>query len=612
MKKIAKSLFSSILTIVLVVPTVTLAQNVTKTAPEISDNLFVTLTFHDVRDDVAKTGDRDIYAISTKNLAQYFAWIQEEGWHPIRLEDVWQARQKNKPLPAKSVLLTFDDGALSSYTRVFPLLKQYDFPAVFAIPTSWINGNTKDADQAYGEHNLMNWDQMREMQQSGLTEFVSHSDNMHKGIVANPQNSMQPAAITREYSPMFSNYESDEAYSNRVFSDLKLSKETLDFELGINSLAIFWPYGAVTKESEEIAAKAGLPMSFSLGSMSTLADSGATYQRGLIMDNPSPEMIHEEMMDFLTFARADYKQRKSFIRFDLAEMLSPNNQVFDQKLGQFLNQINSLKSNTILLQTVADQNGDGKIDTAYFPNQQLKMSQDLLNRTVWQARTRINNRVYAELPVSLETKQGLNLAELTADLVKNNSSIEGLMIETGDEFSCAIENKTWDAACIQKINQVFKIKERTKEQAKYYTNISNNYQTALKMTLKDKHIEGLKPLLEHSLNYSDYLYLDFDPVSQPEIFKAVQKQLEKLSDQQKQRLIFSFTIDPNASKREWKRYQRDYQVLKKLAIQKIGINNYQLAQGQRVQENLYRELSSNNSPLTYLNPYEQANVKERK
>ena len=612
MKKIAKSLFSSILTIVLVVPTVGLAQNVTKTAPEISDNLFVTLTFHDVRDDVARIGDRDVYAISTKNLAQYFAWIQEEGWHPIRLEDVWQARQKKKPLPAKSVLLTFDDGALSSYTRVFPLLKQYDFPAVFAIPTSWINGNTKDAYQAYGEHNLMNWDQMREMQQSGLTEFVSHSDNMHKGIVANPQNSMQPAAITREYSPMFQNYESDQAYSDRVFSDLKQSKETLDSELGINSLAIFWPYGAVTKESEEIAAKAGLPMSFSLGSMSTLADSGATYQRGLIMNNPSPEMIHEEMMDFLTFARADHKQRKSFIRFDLAEMLSPNNQVFDQKLGKFLNQINSLSSNTILLQTVADQNGDGKIDVAYFPNQQLKMSQDLLNRTVWQARTRINNRVYAELPVSLETKQGLNLAELTADLVKNNSSIEGLMIETGDEFSCAIENKTWDAACIQKINQVFKIKERSKEQAKYYTNISNNYQTALKMTLKDKHIEGLKPLLEHSLNYSDYLYLDFDPVSQPEIFKAVQKQLEKLNDQQKQRLIFSFTIDPNASKREWKRYQRDYQVLKKLAIQKIGINNYQLAQGQRVQENLYRELSSNNSPLTYLNPYEQANVKERK
>jgi peptidoglycan/xylan/chitin deacetylase (PgdA/CDA1 family) len=80
-----------------------------------------------------------------------FGWIQREGWHPIRLEDVWLARQGKKTLPNKALLLTFDDGALSSYNRVFPLLKQYKTPAVFAIPTSWINGNTKDAYEAYGK-----------------------------------------------------------------------------------------------------------------------------------------------------------------------------------------------------------------------------------------------------------------------------------------------------------------------------------------------------------------------------------------------------------------------------------------------------------------------------
>ncbi len=36
------------------------------------------------------------YAISTKNLAQYLEWVQREGWHPIRLEDVWLARQGKK------------------------------------------------------------------------------------------------------------------------------------------------------------------------------------------------------------------------------------------------------------------------------------------------------------------------------------------------------------------------------------------------------------------------------------------------------------------------------------------------------------------------------------
>ncbi|OAL81724.1 poly-beta-1,6-N-acetyl-D-glucosamine N-deacetylase PgaB [Acinetobacter sp. SFB] len=600
-----KKIFAVMTIAVLAIPNLAMAENETKNAIEIPDNLFVTLTFHDVRDDVATTGDRDIYAISTKNLAQFFAWLQQEGWHPIRLQDVWQARQKKKSLPPKSVLLTFDDGAISSYTRVFPLLKQYNFPAVFAIPTSWINGNTKDAYEAYGENSLMKWDEMREMQQSGLTEFVSHSDNMHKGILANPQKNMQPAAITREYFPKLQKYESDQAYQKRVLRDLKKSKEILDFELGINTQGIFWPYGAVTKESEQLATKAGLPMSFSLGSMSTLADSGKTYQRALVMDNPTPEVLHAQMEDFLTFARAPYKQRHSFVRFDLTEMISPNNQIFDQKLGQFLDQVSALKTNMILLKSVADENGDGKIDVAYFPNRQLEMRQDLLNRTVWQARTRIGNNVYAELPISLETQQGFNLAKLTADLVKNNTHLEGLVIETGDEFLCAVQNKNWDNACSQKVNQVFQIKERTKEQAKNYTNISSNYQTALKISLKDKRMEGLKSLIEHSLTYSDFLYIEFDPVRHPEIFKAVQKQLQQLSNQQIQRLIFSFTVNPNATKREWKQYQYDYQTLKNLSVQKIGINNYTLNEGQKIQENLYRELSTNASPLTYRNPYER-------
>ena len=612
MKQIAKKTFAVIVIAALAIPTLGMAQNATKAAIEIPDNLFVTLTFHDVRDDVARIGDKDVYAISTKNLAQYFAWLQQEGWHPIRLKDVWQARQKKKSLPPKSVLLTFDDGALSSYSHVYPLLKQYNFPAVFAIPTSWINGNTKDAYEAYGKNNLMNWDQMREMQQSGLVEFASHSDSMHKGILANPQKNMQPAAITREYFPKLQKYESDQAYQERVVEDLKKSKEILDFELGINTQGVFWPYGAVTKESEQLAAKAGLPMSFSLGSMSTFADSGKTYQRALVMDNPTPEMLRTQMEDFLTFARAPHKQRHSFIRFDLSEMVSPNNQIFDQKLGQFLDQVSALKTNMILLKAVADENGDGKIDVTYFPNRQLGMRQDLLNRTVWQARTRIGNDVYAELPISLEIKQGFNLAELTADLVKNNTHLEGLVIETGDEFLCAVQNKTWDADCNQKINQVFQIKERAKEKAKYYANISNNYQTALKISLKDKHVEGLKPLIEHSLTYSDFLYLEFDPVSHPEIFKAIQKQLQQLSDKQIQRLIFSFTVNPNAKKREWKQYQYDYQTLKNLSVQKIGINNYHLKDGQKIQENLYRELSTNGSPLTYRNPYERNLAKEVK
>lgn len=605
MKKFTKILIALSLVGTVYVPMLSHAELQKPRQIKLQDNQFVTLTFHDVRDDVAKRGDRDVYAISTKNLGQYLEWIQREGWHPIRLEDIWLARQGKKTLPNKALLLTFDDGALSSYDRVFPLLKQYKTPAVFAIPTSWINGNTKDAYEAYGKGNLMTWPQMREMVTSGYAEFVSHSDNMHRGILANPQQNMQPAAITREYIEKQKRYETESEYQSRVVADLKKSKQTLDRELGINSRAIFWPYGAVTTETEELAAQAGLPMSFSLGSVAPLADSVKTYQRALIMDNPTPEMINQEMLEFLNYVRAPYKQRKSFLRFDLAEMQSANNEQFNQKLGQLLDKVDGLKTSTLILKAVSDSNGDGKIDVAYFPNRQLKMQQDMLNRVVWQSRTRISNRVYAELPLSLETEQKLDLSALTADLVKNNTSIEGLMLDTGSVLDCAVRQQKWDTTCEAKVQQVFQIKERTKDQAKYYANISNNYQTALKFKLDQTQLAGLKPLLDYTLDYADFIYVELDPIQQPEVFNAFLEQLKTFDDKEQQYLIASFNVPEQLTKQQVKQLKKNYQQLRSLAIQKVGVNNYSFNQAQSIHQNFYPELSLNSSPLSYRDPFTQ-------
>ena len=605
MKKFTKILMALSLVGTVYVPMLSHAELQKPRQIKLQDNQFVTLTFHDVRDDVAKRGDRDVYAISTKNLGQYLEWIQREGWHPIRLEDVWLARQGKKTLPNKALLLTFDDGALSSYNRVFPLLKQYKTPAVFAIPTSWINGNTKDAYEAYGKGNLMTWPQMREMVASGYAEFVSHSDNMHRGILANPQQNMQPAAITREYIEKQKRYETESEYQSRVVVDLKKSKQTLDRELGINSRAIFWPYGAVTTETEELAAQAGLPMSFSLGSVAPLADSVKTYQRALIMDNPTPEMINQEMLEFLNYVRAPYKQRKSFLRFDLAEMQSANNEQFNQKLGQLLDKVDGLKTSTLILKAVSDSNGDGKIDVAYFPNRQLKMQQDMLNRVVWQSRTRISNRVYAELPLSLETEQKLDLSVLTADLVKNNTSIEGLMLDTGSVLDCAVRQQKWDTTCEAKVQQVFQIKERTKDQAKYYANISNNYQTALKFKLDQTQLAGLKPLLDYTLDYADFIYVELDPIQQPEVFNAFLEQLKTFDDKEQQYLIASFDVPEQLTKQQVKQLKKNYQQLRSLGIQKVGVNNYSFNQAQSIHQNFYPELSLNSSPLSYRDPFTQ-------
>ena len=63
------------------------------------------------------------------------------------------------------VVLTFDDGFVSNYTYIFPILKKYKIPA-----TIYLTPNIHTS-------NYLNEDQIKDMQDSGLIEFGAHTMN---------------------------------------------------------------------------------------------------------------------------------------------------------------------------------------------------------------------------------------------------------------------------------------------------------------------------------------------------------------------------------------------------------------------------------------------------
>ena len=71
-------------------------------------------------------GSRLRYTISTENLEKHLQYLQEQGFETISTEQLLAAPAE---LPAKPVILTFDDGTVDFYNHAYPLLKKYGMSA---------------------------------------------------------------------------------------------------------------------------------------------------------------------------------------------------------------------------------------------------------------------------------------------------------------------------------------------------------------------------------------------------------------------------------------------------------------------------------------------------
>jgi poly-beta-1,6-N-acetyl-D-glucosamine N-deacetylase len=358
---------------------------------------FIVLTYHNVRDDVGDQGDHDPDAINTDHLIAHFDWLKANGYHVVSLEQVVQASHGGPALPEHAVLLTFDDGLESFYTRVYPLLRAYDYPAVSALVGSWIDMPPGQKMAYNGEQCtrdcFMTWDQIREIQKSGLVEFASHTWQLHMGIPGNPQNNQMPAVTTLRYDMATHRYETEAAYMERLRADLRHSSDEIAKETGHRPRAIVWPYGSYNKMAVQIAASEGLNMSFSLDDKLPDVQIDSTIPRLLVSGN-----INANRLGWLI----RHQQRSDPVRavqVDLDYVYDPDPAQQERNLSILLDRIKRMQPTQVWLQAYADPKGDGVAESVYFPNRHLPMRADLFSRVAWQLRTRAGVRVYAWMPV---------------------------------------------------------------------------------------------------------------------------------------------------------------------------------------------------------------------
>ena len=175
------------------------------------------IMYHDI------TAVKDVdWDVTPEELEKHFQILQEGGYTPISMDRMVNHLRTGAQLPEKPVLLTFDDNYLGQYKYVFPLLKKYNYPAVWSVHTRFVGTG--------GQKPKANWDQLREMQKSGLVTIASHTVN-HLNL--------------------------KDLSEKEIEKEVTESKKVLEKELGVSIDYFTYPEGDFTDISRDKLKKAG-------------------------------------------------------------------------------------------------------------------------------------------------------------------------------------------------------------------------------------------------------------------------------------------------------------------------------------------------------------------
>lgn len=148
-----------------------------------------------------------------------------------------------KELPQNPVILSFDDGYLSTYLNVYPLLKEYNMKIVLSIIGKSVDEFSKVCDENVN-YSHVTWDEVKEMQQSGLVEIQNHTYNLHK--ISNER-----------YGCSQMTNESLEHYEEFIANDIKMLQEEIMAVTGNRPNSFTYPFGRYSDNLEIIIKKLG-------------------------------------------------------------------------------------------------------------------------------------------------------------------------------------------------------------------------------------------------------------------------------------------------------------------------------------------------------------------
>lgn len=178
--------------------------------------------------------------VSLEQFKRDIQLLKDNGYETISLRQLNDFVRDGADIPAKSVVITFDDGYLSNKVYAMPVLQEAGYTAVIFALTGWMEEHPQmfctDAVQ------YLSWPEIKEMRR--VFQLASHTDNMHslswngKGIMT---------AVPKE----------DAA------ADLQRSVHKLQ-----GTVYFSYPYGHYSEKTRDVLLKQGIELAFTVNPVS--------------------------------------------------------------------------------------------------------------------------------------------------------------------------------------------------------------------------------------------------------------------------------------------------------------------------------------------------------
>lgn len=186
-------------------------------------NLPVLMYHHVEPEENAKLYKRTGLNVPPATFRKQMEYLNSKGYVSVTPADLANFFDSGSPLPAKPVLLTFDDGYVDIGDEAFPIMRELNIKGTLYIPTGLMEN-----------FDYLTWAKIDEMKASGVFNFGNHTWS-HRNVAANKE------TVTKEITT----------------ADTQLSDH------GINGLKTFaYPYGIDATFAEKLLSDMGYKMAF--------------------------------------------------------------------------------------------------------------------------------------------------------------------------------------------------------------------------------------------------------------------------------------------------------------------------------------------------------------